>query len=199
MRQLQKVLWTKGVLLTPQHLQLQDRFVEDTLSFQLAALTANPWGFSSLELDREMLDEGLLALSKARGLFPDGLAFDMPGADPLPEPRPLDDGWQPDQEVLHAYLAISEYRPGGRNVSVEENSRDTRFSAEVSFGGTRTPVSPRSPFRWPGRTCGSSLKGVPGGSSVLPLGRIFRTGSGGYDLDPGFVPPVVDIEASRRS
>ena len=75
MRQLQKVLWTKGVLLTPQHLQLQDRFVEDLLSFQLSALQSNPWGFSTLEIDREMLDSGVLALSSAQGLFPDGFCY----------------------------------------------------------------------------------------------------------------------------
>ena len=39
MRQLQPVLWTKGVLLTPQHFQTQDRFLEDLLAMQLSALT----------------------------------------------------------------------------------------------------------------------------------------------------------------
>jgi type VI secretion system protein ImpJ len=198
MRQLQKVLWTKGVLLTPQHLQLQDRFVEDSISFQLSALTAAPWGFSSLELDREMLDGGVLALSSARGLFPDGLAFDMPGADPLPEPRPLKDGWLPDQDVLHAYLAISEYRPGGRNVSVEENSRDARFSAEVVFRRDENTGLAEKPVQVARKNLRILLEGESlEGSAVLPVARIFRTGSGGYDLDPAFVPPVVDMGASQ--
>src|SRR5919107_1406947 len=50
MRQLQPVLWTKGVLLTPQHLQTQDRFLEDLLQFRLAALTFCPWGFRRLDV-----------------------------------------------------------------------------------------------------------------------------------------------------
>jgi type VI secretion system protein ImpJ len=198
MRQLQKVLWTKGVMLTPQHLQLQNRFIEDSISFQLSALTAAPWGFSSLELDREMLDSGMLALSNARGLFPDGLAFDMPGADPLPEPRPLKDGWLPDQEALHAYLAISEYRPGGRNVSVEENNRDARFSAEVVFRRDENTGLAEKPVQVARKNLRILLEGESlEGSSVLPVARIFRTESGGYDLDPAFVPPVVDIGASQ--
>ena len=53
MRQLQPVLWTKGVLLTPQHLQMQDRFLEDLFEFQLSALTFAPWGFHRLIIDRE--------------------------------------------------------------------------------------------------------------------------------------------------
>ncbi len=48
MKQLQPVIWTKGTFLTPQHLQVQDRFLEDTLSFRLQALKFCPWGFSEL-------------------------------------------------------------------------------------------------------------------------------------------------------
>ena len=55
MNRLQKVLWTKGVLLSPQHLQTQDRFLEDVLHFQLSALSFAPWGFARLAFDREAL------------------------------------------------------------------------------------------------------------------------------------------------
>jgi hypothetical protein len=91
MRQMQKVLWTRGVLLTPQHLQLQDRFLEDTLAFRLSSLALYPWGFSRIEVDREALAGGVFVLSAASGLFPDGLAFDFPVADTTPPPKPLED------------------------------------------------------------------------------------------------------------
>jgi len=55
MRQMQPVLWTKGVLLSPQHLQTQDRFLEDLIQFQLSGLTYCPWGFHRLEIDHEAL------------------------------------------------------------------------------------------------------------------------------------------------
>ena len=197
MRQLQKVLWTKGVLLTPQHLQLQDRYVEDLLSFQVSALVGNPWGFSALEIDRELLDGGVLGLSSARGLFPDGLGFEMPEADPLPEPRPLEGGWQPDQETLDVYLAISEYRPGGRNVSVDQESRDSRFSAEVVFQRDENTGQAEKPVQVARKNFRILLEGeILEGHSVLPLARVIRTESGGYDLDLSFVPPLVDIAAS---
>lgn len=197
MRQLQKVLWTKGVLLAPQHLQLQDRFVEDLLSFQLSALQAHPWGFSKLEVDREMLDSGVLAISAARGLFPDGLAFEMPGVDPLPKPRPLEGSWAPDQRSLTAYLAISEFRPGGRNVSVDEGSSDARYSAEIVFFRDENTGQAEKPVQLARKNLRILLEGESlEGSAVLPLGNIFRTEDGAYDLDPNFVPPVVDIGAS---
>lgn len=78
MRQMQPVLWTKGVLLSPQHFQTQDRFLEDLLEFQLSTLAFCPWGFSRLEVDREALAGGSFAIAAAAGILPDGLLFDMP-------------------------------------------------------------------------------------------------------------------------
>src|SRR5215510_12825350 len=69
MRQMQPVLWTKGVLLSPQHFQTQDRFLEDLLEFQLSALTFCPWGFHRLEVDREALAAGSFGLSAAAGIL----------------------------------------------------------------------------------------------------------------------------------
>jgi type VI secretion system protein ImpJ len=197
MRQLQKVLWTKGVLLTPQHLQLQDRYVEDLLSFQISTLVGNPWGFAEIEIDRELLDGGAFGLSGGRGLFPDGLPFDMPQADPLPEPRPLEESWRPDQDSMEVCLAISEYRPGGRNVSVDRERRDSRFSAELVFQRDENTGQAEKPVQIARKNLRLLLEGeLLEGNAVLPLAKVIRTESGGYDLDPTFVPPLVDIRAS---
>ena len=73
MKQLQPVIWMKGAFLSPQHLQAQDRFLEDTLRFQTESLAYQPWGFTSLQINREALAAGTLALSSATGIMPDGL------------------------------------------------------------------------------------------------------------------------------
>src|SRR5262249_53467445 len=52
MRQMQPVLWTKGLVLSPQHLQIQDRYYEDLIDFRLNMLTFSPWGFQRLAIDR---------------------------------------------------------------------------------------------------------------------------------------------------
>ena len=57
MRQMQGVLWTKGLLLSPQHLQLHDRYFEDQLAFMVGAMAKYPWGFNLLKVDPEALDE----------------------------------------------------------------------------------------------------------------------------------------------
>ena len=38
MKRLQPVIWSKGTFLSPQHLQLQDRFLENLLQFHLDSL-----------------------------------------------------------------------------------------------------------------------------------------------------------------
>jgi type VI secretion system protein ImpJ len=197
MRQLQPVLWTKGVLLSPQHLQTQDRFLEDVLEFQLSSLLAFPWGLSRVEVDRESLTGGAFALSSAAGILPDGLLFDCPAADPLPPPRPLDDCWEPDQRSLDIFLTVPEYRPGGYNVSADSRDRNTRYSAEVLLRRDENTGLSEKPIQVARKnlrllTEGESLEG----SASLRVARVLRSPTGGYQLDPRFVPPLVDLSAS---
>ncbi len=199
MRQLQKVLWTKGVLLTPQHLQMQDRFLEDALGFRLSSLTFRPWGFQRLRIDEEALAGGVLSVTEAAGLFPDGLAFAMPGSDALPPPEPLDEHWEPDQTSLDVYLAVPEDRPGGHNVSMGGPDGRTRYVAEVvtlrdeNTGLAEKPVQvARKNFRL--LMEGEALEG----HVTLPIARVVRTSTGASALDPAFIPPLLDIGASDQ-
>src|SRR6185312_3467464 len=67
MTRLKPVIWTKGTFLSPQHLQIQDRFLEDVLHFQLDALSFRPWGFRSLQIGQEALAAGLFSIAAASG------------------------------------------------------------------------------------------------------------------------------------
>src|SRR5258708_20093574 len=89
MKRLQPVIWMKGTLLSPQYLQTQDRFLENSLKFQLDALTFAPWGFRRLQWNQEALASGYIALADAAGIFPHGLLFAIPDADSPPAPKPL--------------------------------------------------------------------------------------------------------------
>src|SRR5205085_6354119 len=82
MKLLQPVIWSKGTFLTPQHLQAQDRFIENHLHFQIDALNFQPWGFTTLSIDQKALATGQFNLISASGIFDDGLAFDVPDSDP---------------------------------------------------------------------------------------------------------------------
>ncbi|HXN49323.1 MAG TPA: type VI secretion system baseplate subunit TssK [Bryobacteraceae bacterium] len=197
MKRLQPVIWAKGTFLTPQHLQIQDRFIEDTLGFTLGSLNYRPWGFGRLSVNQEALAGGVLSINAATGLFPEGMPFDIPDADPAPPPKPLDQHFEPDQNSLDVYLSIPHYRERGLNVSVSRQGADTRFLAEVAVvrdentGVSEKPIQvARKNFRL--MVEGESRQGV----SSLRVARVIRTAAGSYQLDPHFVPPLLDISAS---
>src|SRR5215471_20742561 len=106
MKRLQSVVWSKGALLTPQHLQLQDKYFEDVLSFHLNALRFEPWGFKELRIDRTAITKGVLALSRASGIFPDGLLFDIPDSDREPPPKQIADYFQGGQTSITFSLTV---------------------------------------------------------------------------------------------
>jgi type VI secretion system protein ImpJ len=194
---MQPVLWTKGALLTPQHLQTQDRFLEDQLHFQLGALTFCPWGFNQLEINREALAGGAFALTRGSGRFPDGLLFDFPDADVAPPPKPLEGAWEPDQVTLDVYLAVPEHRPAASNVSAAQKDRNTRYLAEVQLRRDENTGLTEKPIQVARKNLRLLVEGENlEGHSVLRAARLRKGPAGELSLDPQFVPPLLDISAS---
>jgi type VI secretion system protein ImpJ len=198
MRQLQPVVWSKGVFLSPQHLQAQDRFFEESLRFLVEALSFRYWGFTSLQIDGTALSEGQLAVSHASGVLPDGLLLDVPASDAAPRSRTLDECFHPGQQSCLFYLAVPQERPGGINIGLQRGGVNTRFYAELQMlrdensSGIEKPVSlARKNLQI--LADGENLEG----SVLLPLGRIERTEAGGYRLDAKFVPPMLNVTGNE--
>jgi type VI secretion system protein ImpJ len=197
MKQLQPVIWMKGTFLSPQHLQAQDRFLEDTLRFQTESLSFQPWGFSNLRLNQEALTAGSVAITAATGIFPDGLIVDIPDSDPPPPPVQLAEFFEPDQDEVDIHIAVPAARPRGMNVSAGAREFDTRYLSETTMlrdensGLSEKPVQvARKNLRLLiGR---EAQKGV----SAIRIARVKRTPAGTYNLDPTFVPPLIDFAAS---
>jgi len=197
MKQLEPVIWTKGTLLNPQHLQMQDRFLESNLQFHLNSLSFCPWGFRSLRIDHEALAAGMIAFSAASGIFPDGLLFDVPLADAGPSARSLSDAFEPDQESLDVYLAVPQYRELGINVSPGGRDADARYRAEFAMVRDENTGLSEKPVQIARKNMRILFEGeAQEGNSVLRLARIKRTPAGLFQLDPRHVPPLLDIAAS---
>lgn len=84
-----KVVWSEGLFLRPQHLQQHDRYFERFVEGRSAPLRSHSWGFTELAIERDLLAIGKLGLKRASGVFPDGTPFSMPEDDPLPSPVEL--------------------------------------------------------------------------------------------------------------
>src|SRR5262245_14558559 len=107
-----KVIWTEGLFLQPQHFQQQDRYFERYVESRCHGLTPHSWGFLDIELEQDFLAIGKFALRRAAGVFPDGTPVRMPDDDPLP--APIDIGPQVRDQVM--YLAIPLRRAGSVDV-----------------------------------------------------------------------------------
>lgn len=196
MKQLQPVIWTKGTFLTPQHLQVQDRFLEDTLSFRLQALKFCPWGFSELTINQSLLAEGQLAVSGASGIFPDGLLFDIPEADQPPPSKALAEFFEPGTKSLEIYLTVPDYRQRGVNIAAGPDggsryvAQDTMFRDENSGGEDKPIRVARKNFHLLARSENRE------GSSALRIANVERTDAGTFRLNPRFIPPLIEIRGN---
>lgn len=199
MRQLQPVLWTKGLILSPQHLQTQDRFFEDSLGFQLAALSPWLWGFQRLTIDADALAKGELIVAEASGALPDGAVFDVPESDGRIPPRSAEPAWEADRQSLTVYLALPEARSDGRNVAMLGEEAGTRFVADVVRRRDENTGLAEKELQVARKNLRLLFENEPlEGHSVLPIVRLVRGESGELREDPSFIPPVLSTAASRR-
>src|SRR5215472_3245500 len=197
MRQLQPVIWSKGTFLTPQHLQSQDRFIEGTLDFRLNALSFRPFGLETLQIDQEALAGGNLALSRCVGMMPDGLAFDIPNSDPAPPSKLLTQFFAPERNELDVFLAVPAYRDHSANISAPAAKRDTRYVADVVLLKDENSGTSEKPIQLARKNFRLLVEGEPlQGNAALRVARVRRSTDDALQLDPAFVPPLLDIRAS---
>jgi type VI secretion system protein ImpJ len=103
-----RVIWSEGLFLQPQHFQQQDRYFERYVEMRCQSLIPNSWGFTEIEFERDFLSIGKFGLRRAAGVFPDGTPFRMPEDDPLP--APIDIGTDIRDQLLQ--LAVPLRRAG---------------------------------------------------------------------------------------
>jgi type VI secretion system protein ImpJ len=180
-------------------LQAQDVFHEDSLQFRMDGLSYCPWGFRTLTLNREALAGGNLAIDMASGIFPDGLAFDIPESDPAPLPKPLAGYFDALRDTVDVYLAVPAWRYGHVNVSTGPVAEaDTRYLAEVTLLRDENASQIERPVQIARKNFRLLVdKEAREGTPVMKLARVTRTDSGVLQLDPVFVPPLLDIYASE--
>src|SRR5512139_679850 len=128
-----KVIWTEGMFLQPQHFQQHDRFLAQQTQARLGATSAYGWGLLSVTIDSAALTLGKIAITAAKGVMPDGVAFDIPGQDPAPAALDV----PPDARNELVVLALALPRPGVAETDAEGDagSLPPRYmAAEVEVG-----------------------------------------------------------------
>jgi type VI secretion system protein ImpJ len=200
----QKVVWTKGMFLMPQHFQAQDEYFEQALHFRSSVSNFANWGVSGLGVDEASLVNGLFTLRHCEGILPDGLVFEIPASDELPLGRQVEEFFSPTEEALDVYLAIPEMRSAAKNYSAPGKSSagtngysstryvaDTRMATDATIGADEKAIQiGKKSFRL--MFGGESLDGF----TAVRIAQVTRNAAGAYVLSPKFIPPLLDIVAS---
>jgi type VI secretion system protein ImpJ len=199
MTNLKRVVWSKGMFLSPQHFQAQDDFFEDVLQFRATASSNCNWGVTELAVDHESLSNGQFSLRNCRGILPEGLPFQIPDCDEPPPTRDIAQCFPPTGQDLDVYLALPERRTRGRNVTLAPGEGSTRYLAE-----TRNVVDQTSGYEEkPVQVCAKNFRIVFGsesldGKSSIRIAQITLSATGAYVLRDEFVPPALSLEAGEQ-
>lgn len=197
---LSRVVWSEGMYIGPHHFQAQSRYFEDSTQFVTASLRRDYYGFLACEMNAEALRNGTLALVEARGIFPDGLLFKMPEADPLPPARPIAEIFPADRDRLTVYLSIQPRKAMGINCALNENAATgVRFTAQTETVRDDVNGTDEKPLRVGRKNITLALENELAADAIrLPVARILRSGSGRFVFDPAFIPPVLEMSASQH-
>ncbi len=122
-----KVIWHEGMALQPSHFQQQTRYIEHLFDNKLGLISQNLWGFSSLELDTDLLNIGKLGIANAKGVFPDGTAFNIPNDDQAPPAFIVPEGLT--NTIL--YLVLPEKHANVADSGDETSKQQYRYRALI--------------------------------------------------------------------
>jgi type VI secretion system protein ImpJ len=195
MKFLSRVVWSEGMHLGPHHFQTQSRYFEDTLWFLNSNLRQEPWGFLHFSIDTEALRNGLAILNFASGILPDGLIFDLPDCDSVPEPAQLSGLFASTDSEIVLHLAIPPRQDQGLDCDLGGGS-NARYGAvkrvlrDDALGQGENSVS----FARKNLVLLSQAQ-LSEGAVSFPIARVFRDGKGGFACDPDFIPPCLRISA----
>src|SRR5262245_43564771 len=193
-----RVVWSEGLFLQPQHFQQQDRYLERYVESRCQSLIPYSWGFTEIEIERDFLRIGKFGLRRASGVFPDGTPMQMPADDPLPEP--IEISTQTRDQII--YLAVPLRRAD---------------SVDVDRGGNGDELARHTLRQWEARDVTASActsaplevsalrsrfllaSEVTSAYACLPLAHLVECRSDKQVvLDDSFMPTVLHSRAATR-
>ena len=201
MKQLSRVVWNEGMHLAQHHFQAQSRYFEDAIQFALSSLFFAPYGLAGCELDNEAIRNDTISLVHARGVFPDGLPFDIPASDAAPEPLDVRELFSPTQQSHLVLLAIPPYQPDRPNFAVngEANGSGARYRAASTSMLDDTTGRDERPVDIGRKNIRLTLDtAAMDDMVVLPIARVQRDGAGHFMYDPEYIAPSIQVGASDR-
>lgn len=191
-----KLFWGEGLFLRPQHFQRQDAYHEARLHDISRSLHPFGWGVREVRFDRQSLANGVLRPLRVSVVFPDGELFSAPDTDEQPAALALD-SLPANTQATVIHLALPLLKEYGGNCAKDATDVTARYiqndiptpdvfsdaaEADVAYlkksARLLTEDQPREAF------------------VTAPLMRLRRNSSGAFEVDPHFMPPALNLQAS---
>ena len=157
------------------------------------------WGVRHIKVDLDALQTGLLRLLELQVVLPDGELFNAPAEDELPPPVALSSLTQDGAGDALFHLAMAPVRSSGTNMASTPDEADTavryfRSPIQSADAFTDAVAAELVVLRKSARLLPDS---APRAHLVtLPLVRLRKTSTGGFELDGRFMPPSLSIQSS---
>jgi type VI secretion system protein ImpJ len=198
----QKVLWSEGLFLTPQHLQQWDRYHEGLLERRIRGIQPFGWGVVELKIDEDALSNGELAVKQCSAVLPDGLIIDFPELDAPPPPRPIAPLFEARKGTLSVYLGAPAVRPGRAAARLDDgaggsSAGPTRYRRKFVKVVDDTNGSNERDVACAAKEVSLLLEGEPLEDHVtLKVAEIEKTATGAFKARESYVPPSLFVSAS---
>jgi type VI secretion system protein ImpJ len=191
------LLWSEGMLLTPQHFQQSDLYQEKQRLFMLQQVQPYYWGLSDLSLKKTELEAGLIQVEKLVAIMKDGLCVQFGKPWFRPYDLQLDISQHADIK-RRQWVMIHLLVPLRVDGAAAENANIRRFKTvqgDMAIDDTNTDgrvALDRLQIRaqlWAGDN-------PPAQYESLPLCKVALTPNGNFEIVNGYLPPLLRASAA---
>jgi len=200
------LFWRHGLFLQPQHMQLNDLFLESRLEPLREFMQPYFWGVAEMSIQESALSTMSFEILSGRFIFPSGICAIFPGNAAL-ERRSFDDAWENRDKPFTVYLGLRKMSQMEPNVTVLDEVKGladitTRFVAsstpeEVKDLYLNGQTGQVQGMLYHLRLFWETEKELIGNYEVIPVARLERV-TERVRLLPGFIPPAVSLRSSDR-
>ena len=207
MKGLQRVVWSEGMLVSPQHLQQADLYHERLLDCRLAATSPLGWCVTAVEIDGGALAADQLVVNRFAGVLPDGLPLDFKAGDPeAPAARPIGASFPAALPALEVFLAVPKEREGVPSVAAETG--DGKAPAGKAAIRTRFRSASQKIVDMTGQADDLSMAFAQRNMTILfgnevrddydsiKIAEVVRDAGGALLVSDAYIPSVLTIAAS---
>jgi len=196
---IERPLWTRGVLVSPQQFQQQASLEAWTNECIAQMGVLHPWGVLHASFEQDALAQGRLKAERLNVRFQDGVLIDTDCADLLPPTLTLAASLPADAAETTVMLAMPQlYANGGNCLQPDERAeRPVRYrqawrDIQNHYGDDKKQVAVMA------HELTLRLDSQENGDyQVCPVARLLRDAQGRWTLDANFIPPLLSLQASH--